>query len=182
MQQFAPQSFMEALDGVLGTAVRGLERNAAIGQRRADVDDRARVAGHHSAKGGHRPVHITQIVHVSDPFVFGCIDVGELGEHRGERHVHPDFDRSERLLGTSRGGLDLIGIGDVGAQNQRLTPGVLDVGSSPGQSSVAARDESHFRAAGRECLSGCAPNPATGTGNDHDLPSLGVRHQTSSGR
>ena len=44
VQQLAAQRLVEALDGVLGAAVRGLQRDAAVGQRRADLDDGAAVA------------------------------------------------------------------------------------------------------------------------------------------
>ena len=45
--QLAAQRLLKALDRVLGAAVRRLQRDAAVGQRRADLDDRAAVARQH---------------------------------------------------------------------------------------------------------------------------------------
>jgi len=43
VQQFDPQRLVEPLDRVLGTAVGTLQRDAAVGQRRADLHDHAAV-------------------------------------------------------------------------------------------------------------------------------------------
>ena len=54
VQKLTAQGFTESLDRVLCRAVRRLQRNAAIGQRRPDLDDDPFVAGQHAASAAWR--------------------------------------------------------------------------------------------------------------------------------
>ncbi len=88
VQQFAAQSLVEPLDGVLGTAISGLQRNPPIGQRRADLHDGSAVPGPHLLQHRHRAVHVTQVGHLGDPPVLRRLDLAERGEDRGKCRVH----------------------------------------------------------------------------------------------
>ena len=93
VQQLGAQRLVEALDGVLGAAVRPLQRDAAVGQGRADLDDRAAVARQHPAQGRPGAVDEAEVGHLGDPLELLGLDVDEPGEHRGEGDVDPDVDR-----------------------------------------------------------------------------------------
>ena len=77
VQQLAAQRLVEPLDGVLGAAVRGLQRDAAVGQRRADLHDRAAVARPHPPQRGHRAVDVAEVGHLGDPLELVRADVVE---------------------------------------------------------------------------------------------------------
>ena len=53
--------------GMLGAAVGGLQRDPAVGQRRADLHDRAAVAGLHPPQRGHRGVDVAEVADLGDP-------------------------------------------------------------------------------------------------------------------
>jgi hypothetical protein len=59
--QVGAERVVEALDGVLGGAVGGLQRDPAVGQRRADLDDGAAVAGPHAGQRGQGAVHVAEV-------------------------------------------------------------------------------------------------------------------------
>ena len=95
VQQFAAQRLVETLDGVFGAAVRGLQRDAAVGQRGADLHDRAPVAGLHVLQRGHGAVDVAEVADLGHAPVLVGGDLVERGEHGGERDVDPHVDRAE---------------------------------------------------------------------------------------
>ncbi|GHD98487.1 hypothetical protein GCM10010339_05860 [Streptomyces alanosinicus] len=66
MQEFAAHCLVPALDRVLGTAEGGLEGDAAVGERRADLYDDAVAARQHPAQGCLRAVQSSAAT--SSPF------------------------------------------------------------------------------------------------------------------
>src|SRR5207248_7530091 len=63
VEQLATNGFRESLNRMFGSAVGGLQGNAAIGKRRADLDNHAAVARQHVLEGAERSVDHTQIGH-----------------------------------------------------------------------------------------------------------------------
>src|SRR5215471_3192728 len=57
MQKLATQRLVEALYGMLGPAVGGLERYASVGESRAHLHDGTVVAWEHALEGAHGAVH-----------------------------------------------------------------------------------------------------------------------------
>jgi len=94
MQKLAAQRFGESLNRVLGTAVRGLQGNAAVGERRADLDDRPAVPREHAAQGRQSAMHVSQVSHFGDPAELGgrrFLDGRKDGHHSV---VDPNVDRT----------------------------------------------------------------------------------------
>ena len=118
----------ESLARVLRAAVRRLQRDAAEGERRADLDDRAAVALGHPLQRGARPPDHAVVRDVGRAPVLVRLDVEELRVDRRHRVVDPDVDRPELALRRLRGRLDLVGVGDVGREDERLAAAFLDLG------------------------------------------------------
>ena len=144
MQKLTAQRLIEALDRVLRAAVGGLQRDPAIGQRRAHLDDRAGVTGSHPLQRRHRAVDISEVADLGDPFVLLGSDLPERREHRRERHVDPHINGAECVLGGGRGGLHRIGIGDVGGEFERLSAGRPDVVGGSGESRLPRASSATF--------------------------------------
>lgn len=89
---------MEALDGVLRSAVRALQWYSTVRQGGADLDDGAMIAWKHAFQGDHRRVDVAEVVDLRDPFVLLRLDVSEFGEHRREGDVDLDVDGTERVF------------------------------------------------------------------------------------
>ena len=117
VQQLAAQRLVEALDRVLGAAVRRLQRDPAVGQRRPDLDDRAAVAGAHPLQHGHRGVDVAQVADLGGPPVLLRRDVVEPCEDRRERDVDPDVDRPSSSSIRSAAASTWSGVGHVGTTN-----------------------------------------------------------------
>jgi hypothetical protein len=98
VEQLAADRLGEAVDGVLGPAVRGLQGDRPVAERGAALDDRAPVAGPHAGQRRHRAVHEPQVAHLGDPAELLRLDLPERREHRGEGDVHPHVDRAEPVL------------------------------------------------------------------------------------
>jgi hypothetical protein len=132
---------------MLGGAVGRLQRDAAIGERGADLHDRAAVARQHACQRRQRPVNDAKIGDVGDALVL----VGRHLLHRREdaehRVVHPDVDRAECVLHRCGGVLDRVGVGDVGLQDDRLTTGGLDVALCSLEPGTSARQQPDARTA-----------------------------------
>src|SRR6201994_1085993 len=168
---------METLDGVLGPAVGSLQRDTAVGQGRADVDDGAGVAGPHPVQRGHRAVDVAQVADLGDPLVLGGRDVLELGEDRGEGHVDPHVDGAEGLLGLFGGRFDLVRVGGVGGNRQGgATPG-LDVPGRPGQAFLPPGPQGGLGPAGAEGRRGGPADTAAGPGDHDHLVFMLVAHE-----
>ena len=65
-------------------------------------------------------------------------DLGERGEHRRERDVDPHVDGTVGLFDLRGGGVDLVVVGDIGGDAQRLAAGGLDVVGGAGKAGLAA--------------------------------------------
>jgi hypothetical protein len=70
VQELAAQRLGEALDRVLGGAVRRLQRDRAVGERRPDLDDHAAVARAHPPQRRERSVHVAEIGDLGHPADF----------------------------------------------------------------------------------------------------------------
>ena len=97
VEQLGPQRLGEALERVLGGAVRGLQRDAAVRERRADLDDRAAVARPHPPQRGQRPVDGPQVGDGGGARVLVRVELPRPGVDGGHRVVHPDVDGAELL-------------------------------------------------------------------------------------
>ena len=95
------------------------------------------------------------------------LDVGELGEYRGEGHVDPHVDGAEGLFGLCRRRFDLIRVGDVGRDGQGYAARPFDVADRAGQSRLAPGQQRHLGAAGGEGQGRGPADPAAGPGH-HD--------------
>src|SRR6185437_14533020 len=62
VQQFTTQRVREANDGMFGGAIGGLEGDAAICKRGADLDDASPVAWKHTLQRGESSMNITEII------------------------------------------------------------------------------------------------------------------------
>ena len=112
------QRIGEAADRGLRAAVDRLQRNGAVGQCRADVDDGAAVAHAHPAQRRHRAVHLAEVGHRGATLELLGRELADRGEHRGHGDIHPDVDRAQLVLHSGGGGLDRLVIGDVGGDRQ----------------------------------------------------------------
>ena len=65
VKEFAPKRIAKTLDGVLGCAIGGLQRNAAIRQRAANLHDNSAIAGEHPFQRSERAVNVTEVSHFS---------------------------------------------------------------------------------------------------------------------
>ena len=63
VKELAAKRFREALNGVFRRAISRLQRNGTIRQGRSNLDDAPAIARAHAFKGGHRPVHRTEVCH-----------------------------------------------------------------------------------------------------------------------
>ena len=159
----------EALARVFRTAVGRLERDPAESQRRADLDDRAAVALGHAPERRAGPPDHAVVRDVGRAPVLVRLDVEELPVDRRHRVVDPDVDRPELVLRRLRSGLDLVGVGNVGRNNEGFAAPLLDLprrGLEPG---VPAGDERDLRTVLREPARGRAADPAGSAGDDDDI-------------
>jgi hypothetical protein len=176
VHELAAQAVGEPADRVLGAAVGGLQRDPAVGQRRADLDDRPVVARDHPLQGGHRAVHLAEVGHLGRAAELLGRDLVDRREDRGHRVVDPHVDRPELGGDAVGGGVDLGRVGDVGGDGQRAPPlaahlvrrgleAVLVAGQQ-GDVVAAARERARHRAAdpgrrpGDDDDHGCAGSPA----------------------
>ena len=95
VQQLGAQRVGEARDGELGGAVRRLQRDRAVGERRADLHDHPAVARPHAPQGGERPVHAAEVRDLGDAADLGGRSRGRSAKTGGHRAVDPHVDRPE---------------------------------------------------------------------------------------
>ena len=169
VQQLTAQRGGEPVDGVLGPAIGGLQRDAALAERRPDLDDHAAIPRPHPGQRSHRAVHEPQVAHLGDPPELFGGDLGEWREHRGERHVHPYVDRPEGLLDLPGGRVHLAGIGHVGRDRVGDPAGCGHVLGRPAQAFFATGDEPDLCAARTKQPGRRAPDPRASPGDDNRL-------------
>ena len=141
MQQLASQRFVQALYGVLRAAVRALQWDAAVGERRTDLHDRPSVTRTHVLQRGHCGVDVAEVTDLGYAPVLVRRDLLERREHRGERDVHPHVDLADLGLHAFRRGEDLVRIGYIDRNDERSSAGALDVACRAGQPCLATRDQ-----------------------------------------
>ena len=156
-------------DRELGAAVRGLQRDGPVGERRPHLHHRAVVARHHPVQRRHGAVHGAEVGHLRRPAELIGIDVDELREHGRHGVVHPHVDGTELAFGLLCRRLDRGGVGDVGRDHQRVTAQVVDLASGVTQAVLAAGEKRDTRAAPREGVGDRAPHAARGAGHNHDF-------------
>ncbi len=167
-EKLAAERLVEALDGVLGPAVGALERDTAVGDGRADLDDHTGVAGQHPGQGGPGGEDVAEVADLGDPPELLGGDLGEGGEDGGEGGVDPDVDRAECLLGQPGGRLHGLRVGDVRLDGDDLggagEPGLAFCGV---QSGPTPGDQREAVPAGGEGRDAGAADAGTRPG-DHD--------------
>ena len=167
MQQLAAHRLGEAADRVLRAAVRRLERDAPVGEGRADLHDRAVIARPHTGQRDARAVHEPVVCDVGDTSVFVRCDVLERREHRDHRVVDPHVDRPEAALDSFRGPLEVVAVGHVDRCGEGLAAETLDVLRRAVETIAAPGDEPNARAARRE-RARRRPTDARGRAGDDD--------------
>ena len=167
--QLAAQRLEHALHRVLGAAVRRLQRDAAVGQRGADLDDRAAVPRHHARERRLGAPHRPEIGDAGGALELVRIDVVEEREHRRHRVVDPHVDRPEALFDRARGRVDRVGVRDVGLIRERDAAEVRHVPRRRVEARASPRDQPHRRAVLGELPSDRAPDPPGGPGDDDYL-------------
>ena len=95
MEQFAPQRIAKTLDGVLGCAIRGLQRNTAIRQRAANLHDDSAITGEHPFERSECAVNVTEVSHLSHALKFRGGHLFDRRKDRRHRIVDPDIDLTE---------------------------------------------------------------------------------------
>ena len=169
VQQLAADGLGEALDRVLRAAVRGLKRNPAVRERRADLHDRATVARHHARQCDPRPVHDAVIRHIGDALVLLRRDLPEGREHARHRVVDPHVHPAELRLDLRPGSLDLFHVGDVGRDRKRAPTELLDLCRRRFQAVFAPRQDADAPAALGEDARGRAPDARRRPGDDDNF-------------
>src|SRR3954451_8017127 len=178
MEQLGAERVVEPLDGVLGAAVGGLQRDAAVGERAPDLDDRAAVAGAHPAEGRHRPEHHAVVRHVGDPPELLGLDVPDRGEHRRHGVVHPHVDGAELAFRALGGGLDLPGIRHIGRHRDRRAARPLHLLGGHVQAPVAPGHQGHPGTLPAERDGRGTPDARRCPGHHHDrVPQGFLRHR-----
>ena len=160
MEELRDHALGEALASVLRTAVRGLQRDAPVGHRRAHLHDRAPIALHHAFERGVGTPHHAQVGHLGRPRELLGLDLKELRIHGHHGVVDPHVDRPEGLLHGLRGGLDAVRIGHIERQHQRLATGLLDLPRRCLEPLASAGDQADTRPIGGEPPGARAPHTA----------------------
>jgi len=112
--------------------------------------------------------------------IFFGREVFELRKHVRERIVHPNIDRSERLLDLCRGSLDGVGIGDVGRDRKGLAADGFDLPARGLESLRTSRKQTDMRALLRKLRHGRAADPGRCSRDDDDFGFLRGTHCDSS--
>ena len=167
--QLGAQRFEHPLLRVLGAAVGRLQRDAAVGERRADEHERAAVARQHARERSLRPPHRSQVGDLGRPLELLRLDVLEKREHRRHRVVHPHVDRPERVLGRARRSVDGLEVRHVSRQHERLAARLLDLAARALEPVAPARDEADAHARCGETANDRAADAARRARHDDGL-------------
>ena len=82
VNQLAAQRVVKALHCVLRRAIRRLQRNAAVGERGADLHDRAAVARLHPTQRRERSPDVSEVGDLGDAPIFVRLHLHDRREHR----------------------------------------------------------------------------------------------------
>ena len=97
------------------------------------------------------------------------LDVEELRVDRRHRVVDPDVDWPELLLRRLCRRLDLVGVGDIGGEDESAAAELLDLARRRFQPAAAACEQGDLRAVLREPARGRAPDSAGSARDDDDV-------------
>ena len=168
-EKFGAQAVGETADGVLRAAIGGLQRNAAIGERRAHLDDPSAPTRLHRLQRRHRAVDETEIGHVGHPAELLRRHIRHTRKHRLHGVVDPDIHRPELFLEPPGGRKHLICVGDVGrfpsdvrAEGRQFAPDIFERRRVAGDEAdpVARAGEAPRDGAADACGGACDDNGA----------------------
>jgi hypothetical protein len=114
------QGLDEALDAVLGGAVRTLQRDRAPGEYGGDVHQRPAALALQVWQRGHRPVDLPHEVDLTTRLNSSGVISSRGGKERDGGEVHPSVEPTVLLDGFVRDRLHLIELSDVGHLRYRL--------------------------------------------------------------
>src|SRR5690348_2487421 len=135
------------------SAVRRLQGNRAVRQRRTDLHDNSAIARHHSPQRRHCAVHRSKVSHFCRALELFRSDFPKRRKHRGHRVVDPSIDKPKFRFELSRGVLDLIRIRYVSRNGERVPSERLDFLARCVETFGPARDQTYICAALRKCVS-----------------------------
>jgi hypothetical protein len=172
VEQLDAHALGEALDGVLGAAVCGLQRDAAEGQRRPDLDDRPAVARLHPLERRPGAVHETQVGHHRDALVLVGLQVVEEGDRAGEGVVDPQLDRPECVLDRIRCPLHRLVAGDIGGEGETAASSGFDLTHGLVEPVLPAGDDGDVPAPFGQFPDRRASDAGGASGDDGDTPTV----------
>ena len=166
----------EAPQRVLGSAIGGLERNGAVGQRRADLHDRSPIPQAHALQSRHRAMHRPQVCDLGGALKLIRLDVPDSREDRGHGVVYPDFDRPQLGFDPRSRRFDLTGVCDVNRDHQGTASLTLDLPGRRLQPGVRPRQQTQMYTGLCEGPHRGSAHTSGGAGNDHNLAFHGPGH------
>jgi len=113
------------------------------GDGRAHIDDASAVARHHAPQRHPRAVHRAQIGHLRDALERLGRRIEKAAERGVTGAIHPNVDRSQRVLDGQGGGLQRMMVGDVGLNRHRAGAKPPDILASRTQPGATTRDKPH---------------------------------------
>jgi hypothetical protein len=141
MQQLRTKRVAEAFNGMLGSAVCGLQRDASIRQRRANLDDDAVITGFHPPERREGAVDHAEVRHLGHALVLVHFHLDDRREDTRHRVVDPDVDGTKRLLEFRGGSLDAVRIRNVALEDQRAATCLFDVVGGTFEPRAATREQ-----------------------------------------
>lgn len=169
VEELSADRIDDAVEGVLRSAVRGLNRDAPVGESRAHLHNRATIAGPEAAERGLKAPDRTEVGHVghASELVRGQLPQGGVDGDHGV--VDPDVELSQLLLDLPRGSFELLRVRDVSLDQVRCPPGGFDVLRGAFEASPAPSDQPDGRAVLGELDSDRASEPCRCSGDRNGL-------------
>jgi hypothetical protein len=171
--QLGAERVGKAADRMFGAAIGRLQRNAAIGERRAHLDDPPRFPRAHRFQRRHRAVDKAEVADLGHSADLGRAHVDDAREHRLHRVVDPNVDRPEPLLEPRGGGEQGVGVGDVDRLGRGLGAEGLELALDLAERRFVARDQADAVAGAGEAP-GDRPTDAGGRSCDDDDAAVGA--------
>lgn len=169
MHQLGAHRGREAVDGVLGAAIDGLQRDGARTESRTHLHDRATVLRQHAGERSPCAVDEAQVGDLGGARVLLGSDLGERREDRTEGAVDPHVDAPEGLDRGVGGGFGLLVVGHVGGQDESAAAGLLDITGGGVQPGPAAGEKDDVGASGGERPGGRPADARARPGDDNSL-------------
>src|SRR5919204_3384679 len=114
---------------MLRRAVGGLQRNTAVRECGANLNDDAAVARTHALERGERAMDVPEICHLGDATVLASLHLAHRREDGGHGVVDPHVDRTEFALQLDCSTLHRLRISDIGLEDERPPAPRLDIES-----------------------------------------------------